>query len=260
MKQINLYQAAFHPPRIIMPARRLLAGGVLFLCGLLALYAWDAWRLTQLRQEVGQLTARAAKLEARVNAANVALHADPAVLAEAETVEIRLRNLQLAQTALASGALGAERGYSERFRALSRARADGAWLTHIEISDRGQTMNLRGRTVGGENSARLIASLRGEPLFVGLTFSGLTLEPPQDTTKAAAPATATDAGPPPPPRFLEFTLSAQAMAPSDTPPTTKPPQMDPAALTAALATRGADGKLDVNQAMQAAAAAARKAP
>lgn len=254
MRQINLYQAAFHPPRIIMPARRLLAGGVVFLCGLLALYAWDAWRLTQLRQEVGQLTARAAKLEARVNVGNVASRADPAVLAEAETVETRLRNLQLAQTALTSGALGAERGYSERFRALSRARADGAWLTHIEIGDRGQTMNLRGRALGGASSARLIASLRGEPLFVGLAFSGLTLEPPQDTTNAAA----TDAGPPPAPRFLEFTLSAQAMAPSDTPPTT-PPQMDPAARAAALATRGADGRLDVNQAMQA-AAAARKAP
>lgn len=255
MKQINLYQAAFHPPRVIMPARRLLAGGVVFLCGLLALYAWDAWRLAQLRQEVGQLTARAAKLEARVNAGNVDLHADPAVLAETQAVETRLRNLQLAQTALASGVLGAERGYSDRFRSLSRARADGAWLTHIEIGDRGQTMNLRGRALGGESSARLIASLRGEPLFVGLDFSGLTLKPPQDTTQEAA----ADAGPPPPPRFLEFTLSAQS-APPGTIAHTTPPQMDQAALAAALAARGADGKLDVNQAMRAAAAAARNTP
>jgi hypothetical protein len=256
MKQINLYQAAFHPPRVVMPARRLLAGGVVFLCGLLALYAWDAWRLALLRQEVGELTARAAKLEARVNAGNVVLQADPAVLAEAESVETRLRNLQQAQTVLASGVLGAERGYSERFRALARARADGAWLTHIEINDRGQTMNLRGRTLGGENSARLIASLRGEPLFVGLSFSGLTLEPPQDTTREAV--TPADAGPPPAPRFLEFTLSAQSTAPSAMPNTASQP--NPAALAAALAARGVDGKLDMNQAMQAAAAAARKTP
>jgi len=213
MKQINLYQAAFHPPRIILPARKLLAGGALFLCGLLGLYVWDAWRLAQLRRDVSQLTQRAAHLEARVKASGVVQQADPRVLAEAENVEARMRNLQLAQAALASGALGLETGYSTQFRALARARIPGAWLTRVEIGELGHEMNLRGRALSGEDSARLIASLRREPLFVGLSFAGLTLAPPEDKSKpvpngAEGKVEGAQAGGTPPPRFLEFALSA----------------------------------------------------
>lgn len=225
MKQINLYQAAFHPPQIIMPARRLLAGGLVFLAGLLALYAWDAWRLAQLRLEVAQLATQADKLEARVKAGATTRQADPRLLAEAEAMETRLRNLELARTALAAGALGSTSGYSAHFRALSRARVDGAWLTHVEVDERGQAMSLRGRALTGEDGARLIASLHREPLFVGLSFSGLSLDPPQETERegdAALPAT---------PRFLEFALSARRPEATATTPATV---TDPVALAAAL--------------------------
>lgn len=208
MKHINLYQAAFRPPRIILPARRLLVGGALFLCGLLAVYAWDAWRLTQLRRDVNQVSERAARLEAQVGTGNEGNAADPKMQIEAEGVEARLRNLHLAQEALASGELGSTTGYSAQFRALSRAHVAGAWLTRVEITGRGHEMSLHGRALTGEDSARLIASLRREPLFVGLSFASLTLNPPNDKPGGfeAVPAGGT---PPPPPRFLEFALSAR---------------------------------------------------
>lgn len=209
MKHLNLYQAAFRPPRIILPARKLLLGGVLFLCGLLTVYAWDAWRLAQLRRDVNQVSERAAHLEAQVGADNEANPADPKMQAEAEGLEARLRNLHLAQVALAGGALGSTTGYSAQFRALARARVAGAWLTRVEITERGQAMNLRGRALTGEDSARLIASLRREPLFVGLSFASLTLDPPNDKTGGFEASPAAGA-PPPAPRFLEFTLSARA--------------------------------------------------
>ncbi len=263
MKHINLYQAAFHPPRTILPARKLLAGAVVFLCGLLALYAWDAWRLTQVRLEVNQLAQRADHLEARVNTANVAGRADPRVLAEAESVEARLRNLRLAQEAVTSGVLGSETGYSAQFRALSRAGVAGAWLTRVEMEQRGgerhPEMNLRGRALTGEDSARLIASLRREPLFVGLSFSSLTLDPPKDKSGG------TEAAPASPPRFLEFALSAHQnpAPPGASPPNTGVPlarKPDAAALAAALAAQVATDKAGVNQAAQADAATARNTP
>lgn len=251
MKHINLYQAAFHPPKTPLPARKLLAGGAVFLCGLLAVYAWDAWRLAQLRQEVSQLTQRASQLEAQVNASNVVRQVDPHMLLEAESVEARLRNLQWAQEALASGVLGSTTGYSAQFRALARASVPGAWLTRVEVAASGHELNLRGRALTGEDSAKLIASLRREPLFVGLSFAGLTLDPPEDKSKdaettAAAGVVAAI------PRFLEFTLSAhlKPVQPGTAPRAQRP---DTAAL-AALAAQAAAGKLDVNQAMQAAAA------
>lgn len=208
MKNINLYQAAFRPIRVILPARRLLAGGMVFLCGILALYAWEAWRLAQLRREVGQVTARATRLETRAQASFVLRQADQKVLSDAENIEARLRNLQRAQEALASGALGSETGYSAQFRALARARVDGAWLTRVEIGSGGHEVNLRGRALSGEAPARLIASLHREPLFVGLSFAALTLSPPQDKAAPSQGAAESDKVAEKAPTFLEFALSA----------------------------------------------------
>ena len=180
MIQINLYQAAFRPVRVVLPVRRLLAGSAVFLCALLLFYAWEAWRLTQLRREATQLTGQALKLETRAHAGAVPRQADPGVLRLAESTEARLRNLQRALDALASGALGSDVGYSRQFRALARSRVEGAWLTRVEIGAAGHEMNLRGGALSGEASARLIASLRAEPLFVGLSFAALTLGPPAE--------------------------------------------------------------------------------
>ncbi len=180
MRQINLYQAAFRPIRAVLPVRRLLAGSAVFLCSLLLFYAWEAWRLTQLRSEATRLTGQALKLETRAHAGAVPLQADPGVLRLAESTEARLRNLQRALDVLASGALGSDVGYSRQFRALARTGVEGAWLTQVEIGAAGHEMNLRGGALSGEASARLIARLRAEPLFVGLSFAALTLGSPAE--------------------------------------------------------------------------------
>lgn len=245
MKHINLYQAAFHPPKPFLPARKLLSGGALFLFGLLAVYAWDALRLAQLRQEVGQLAQRADHLEAQVNAGNVTARVDPNLLVEAQNLEVRLRNLQLAQEALAAGALGSTAGYSAQFRALARARVPGAWLTRVEIAERGHELNLRGRALTGEDSAGLIASLRREPLFVGLSFAGMTLDPPEDKSKSGGSTPIAGGAPPAPPRFLEFTLSArpEQKRPGPANPAAGTIQKpDAASVAAALAAQAADAR------------------
>lgn len=204
MRHINLYQAAFRPPKVALPAARLLPAAALFLAALLGLYAWDAWRLERLREEVAGLSAQADKLERRLQARVVA--ADPATVAEADALEQRVRQIGLAQAALASGRFGSETGYSAQFRALGRAKVANAWLTRVSLEEQGRALTLSGRALAGEDAARLIARLGREPLFAGLAFSGLEITPP------AAEKGESEGKPP---RFLEFTLSAR---PAEAPP------------------------------------------
>lgn len=209
MKYINLYQAAFHPPKVVLPAHRLLAGALVFLAALLALYAWDALRLQQLRVDVGQLAAKAERIEAGLKSGMGADAADPAVIHQAVELETRLRNLGQAQSAMASGAFGPTQGYSAQFRALARGRNDGAWLTRVSIAERGAALNLSGRALTGEDTARLILRLGREPEFAGLAFSSLNIAPPKQEKEEAGQAL---------PRFLEFTLLARPSAAAATPP------------------------------------------
>jgi len=221
MKQINLYQAEFRPPRVVLPARAIALSGVVFVAGLLALYTWGNWQLSQLQGQVGQVVQRAEAVTNQVQAsAPETRQPDPKVAAEVQTLEARVQAMQQAQDAIASGVLGSEAGYSAQFHSLARAvgntASPGAWLTGLTISDSGRAIDLHGRTLAGADAARLIANLRREPLFVDLSFAGLEVHPPkqEDATDAlVSPLSAGHAGrnatPRKPPRFLEFSLNAR---------------------------------------------------
>jgi hypothetical protein len=235
IKQINLYQAAFRPPSVVLPANKLLISGGVFIAGLLALYFWNGWQLRQLQQQVTQVVQRAAAVSSQVQAsAPGARQADPGVAIEAATLEARINSLQLAQEAIASGELGSETGYAAQFQALARAVGDsatgGAWLTGATLYDSGRAMDLRGRALSGDAAARLIGNLRREPLFVGMSFAGLQVGPPAQDAEAneTNQATAKPAKPP----YLVFSLDArpaelaatnQALAGQITPATGKTP-------------------------------------
>lgn len=207
MKQINLYQAAFRPPSIALPARLIALSGAVLLAGLLALYVWDDWQLRQLREQGAKLSQHADALIRQVSvAAPGAQQVDPALAIEASTLEARLRALQLAQDAIAAGKVGSEIGYSAQFRALARTAVTGAWLTDIALFDNGRAMELRGRALSGADAARLIANLRREPLFVGLSFTGLQVGPPEAESVLQA-----GAEPAQPATYLVFSLLARPL-------------------------------------------------
>jgi Tfp pilus assembly protein PilN len=208
IKQINLYQAEFRPPRVLLPARSLALSGVVFLLGLLALFGWENLKLKQLQAQVSQVEQRANAVTQQIETSVVgAPGRDAALIREAQSLEERVRVLKRAQDAVASGELGSETGYSAYFLALSRTvRTKGAWLTGVTVAESGRALSLQGRALSGADAARLVADLRRDPVFVGLSFSGLTVAPPETNPKRgdepAEQAAET-------PRFLIFTLSAR---------------------------------------------------
>jgi hypothetical protein len=205
-KQINLYQATFRPPQIVLPTQSLLLGVAVFAAGLLLLHAWDSWKFSLYRQDVDRMTAQSERMVQQLEqTARSGPQADPQVETEASALEARVRALQRAQEAIASGALGSASGYSAQFLGLSKATVPGAWLTRIEVSGQGREMNLEGRALQGEDPARLIAALGHQPLFVGLSYAALDVHPPEEEKPGQADGngkTGKDMD------FLEFFLSA----------------------------------------------------
>jgi hypothetical protein len=211
-KQINLYLAEFRPPQHALPTHSLLFGAVIFAAGLAALHVWDRLKLDQYRQEADQAEARAALVERQLaQLAGQGSQADPAIVAEAASLEARILALRAAQDSIAAGALGSDSGYAAHFQALSRARVPGAWLTRIEVTEAGKAMSLEGRALGGDDPARLIAMLGRQPILAGLTYAGLEVHPPAPESASAEPA------PPRTAEYLEFTLAARLEAPETKP-------------------------------------------
>lgn len=201
MKGINLYQNEFRPPAVVLPAVLLLRLAALFILLLLLFHAWQRWDLTGLQTQEAALALQARQAQARADAVKAAARpANPALIREAETWEHRHEALQRAQRALEEGGAGSEKGYSDAFRALSRAAVPGAWLVEADLQGSGGEMNLKGRALTGEDAARLVASLQRQPRFAGLRFAGLEMDSPPE--KGAADLRAA-------PRHLEFELKAR---------------------------------------------------
>jgi Tfp pilus assembly protein PilN len=224
-KQINLYQAEFRPVQVALPTASLLLGVTVFAAGLLLVHALDAWQFEKFRTEVDALSSQADQLEQRLASASQTMRqADPQIVAEAAQLENRIRALEQAHTAINSGEIGSVTGYAAQFSALKLATAPGAWLTHIDISNRGHDMSLTGGALQGDAPANLIAALRRQPLFTGLTYAGLQVNPAKSGNEDGAlagqtvslngatanlPPSSASPGPAKSPEYLVFTLAAQ---------------------------------------------------
>ncbi|MEW5788421.1 MAG: PilN domain-containing protein [Pseudomonadota bacterium] len=203
MKQINLYQAEFRPIKVVLPARALALGVLGLAAALLAFYGWQQWELQRFRQDVARVVAQAEQVAGQTTAGAPPRLADPHLQAEAAALEARLATLERAQAAVAAGALGSPAGYGGHFRALAKAAGPGAWLTRVEVAGLGKELTLQGRALAGEDTARLIARLGGQPEFTGLDFALLDVAPPAERPEGEAA-----------PRFLAFTLAARRTAPA----------------------------------------------
>ena len=211
-RYINLYQAEFRPARVVLPTRLLLTGVALFAAGLLALHGHDTYQLRRFQADVAQLTEQAERAEQQLSRiAQTMQPADPRILAEAAELEARIRALQQAEAMVNSGALGGAHGYAGQFVALARAKVHGAWLTGIDLGEQGRAMSLSGLAVQGDAPATLIAALRQQPQFAGLTYAGLEVQPQKAPGEAEAGAAASAARKS---VALEFSLMARLPEPS----------------------------------------------
>lgn len=177
-QHINLYHAEFHPARHPLPAAWLF-GGILLMLGLtLLLYAFDAWRLASMRNDLAGLEQRAGQLETQLQTLSgqfAGRQADPALAAELAGQEARLRSLTQAEQAIRAGALGGSQGYSGHLTALGRVQAKDVWIVGLALRGAPTRMSLTGRALDSAGPARYVAALRREPFFGGLAFAGLEI-------------------------------------------------------------------------------------
>lgn len=188
-QQINLYNAAFVPPREWLTAKSvaLATAAVLVVVAVSAVVAHtrSANRATALAaaqaertQAQNELAAAKAAAEARKPSAALQLQVD------AERARLALRERILSATQLNLAEPGG--GFSRYLTGLARHSVAGLWLTEIGIDATGANLSLAGQTVRQEAVSDYVRRLKTEPVFAGKSFAGL------DMTASAALATAID--------------------------------------------------------------------
>ena len=221
-QQINLYNAAFVPPREWLSAKSYaaLAAGALVL--MVGLSIWARERATEQEDQLASMQARQTAVQQEIEGSRQAIEnrvPDPVLVAKISTARQRIADREeiLAITADIVG--DGRQGYSNYLRALAKQSMSGVWLTGLTVNDAGKRVGLRGRALDKALLPTYVQRLNGEPAFDGKAFAGMqvTYHDGDESKAGVATGKATPVRNAPagastestPQRFFEFELEAQ---------------------------------------------------
>lgn len=188
-QQINLYSPIFRRQQKKFSALAMLQAGVLIVTGIVLLAGLGVWQTFSLRADlrtaeeqnaVSIKQLEAASREIRPKAGDKRLEEEVAKLETILAVSAR------AQQELRRDIFGDSRGYSTYFIALARQSLPDLWLTGIDITGAGESIELNGRSTVAQRVPQYLQQLSSEKVLSGTEFKVFRLERPSLEAKPVA--------------------------------------------------------------------------
>lgn len=187
-QQINLYNAAFIPPRQWLTGSSLAVGCGLLLALIVGAGIWAHQRSERRAAELATVKSDLQAVKIRVDALRAQLdarQADPQLTRQVAALKERITQRELL-IGLSSGALGEPGpGYSAYLEGLARNAAPGIWLTALAVGERGGSIALTGRATRKELVPEYVKRLNAETAFRGKSFGGLRMQLPSEQADAS---------------------------------------------------------------------------
>lgn len=187
--QINLFNAGLLPRETQVPAKWLpwvVALGVVC-CGLVVVGI--KVKTDDAQREGVQSKTKAEALLAQVNAlqAEISQHQpNPLLQAEVRKLEQSLTKRQQVLALLDKERTLTTGGFSSHLQGLARARGEGLWLTRIDLSSEG--ISLEGKAEFPQAVQTWMARVKAQPTFSGTTFEAFDLLQADGKKPGADPA------------------------------------------------------------------------
>jgi hypothetical protein len=173
-QQINLYQAEFQQPEIMLSADHIFmgAGGLLLLmvlssAGLAVSNMHSGDRLTTVKAEVEALKQANEQINSRLRNRAVDQNLATNATEASRQLQARQEMLQLVErTEQRQDAIY----FSELLAGLARQHVDGMWLSRIDITANGRDMYLEGSTLDAQRVPQFVGNLSREQAYAGREF------------------------------------------------------------------------------------------
>lgn len=201
-QQINLFNPAFRKQFEWFTAPMLLQALAVLTLIVLAVYGYQYRQVSLLEKQNKAGAATLSQEQARlvkVAAEHAPRQKNPALMVQAEKLELQLKGEEAVLEVLQNGSLGNTKGYSAYMRAFARQTVNGLWLTGFSIKGAGNEMRLGGRTLRPELVPAYIQRLNQEEATQGRSFAAMEMQRPK-----IEPATRDQ--PAKIPNYLEFML------------------------------------------------------
>ncbi|MBW2396565.1 MAG: hypothetical protein JRG95_20125 [Deltaproteobacteria bacterium] len=181
----NLFTAELAPKREAYagPSLRSLAqmSAAVAVFGMLQ-FGIDQLQARSLRSELVVLESQAEATRARLTALGAEIaraEADPTQQARVDALEAR-RRAQATLLQQLEGERGPGRPFAGLLTALAERPVEGLWLTRVQLRDEGRALTLEGAALGPDQMPLLLARLKAEPAFDGVSFESVRIHRPED--------------------------------------------------------------------------------
>lgn len=187
-QQINLYSPIFRRQEKKFSARAMLQAGAVIAAGIGLIAGLGVWQTFSLRADLRAAEEQSAKALKQLEETNRQLKpraGDKRLEEEVAKFETILAVSSQAQQELRRDIFGDSRGYSTYFIALARQSLPDMWLTGIDITGAGESVELNGRTTVPERVPQYLQHLSSEKVLSGTEFKVFRLERPALELKTA---------------------------------------------------------------------------
>lgn len=179
-QQINLYQAEFQQPEIMLSADHIFmgAGGLLLLmvlcsAGLAVSNMLSGDRLAAVKAEVEALKQANEQMNSRLQNRSVDQTLAANAAEASRQLQARQDILQLVErTEQQQDAVY----FSELLAGLARQHVDGMWLSRIDITANGRDMYLEGTTLDAKRVPQFVGNLSREQAYAGREFRKVVIK------------------------------------------------------------------------------------
>jgi hypothetical protein len=184
-QQINLLQPPFRRTQQSFSTATMLRAAAAVIVGVALLYGISYWQVAMQRGDLREIEAQNTALAKRVD--DLSRQIKPQTknrqleeqVAKAEREVAALGDVrQVVQDKL----LVNTRGYSPYLVALARQHIAGVWLTGLDITGAGESMQLQGRTIEPDLVLRYMQRLAAEPPLAGAEFQVFQMSRPKKDT------------------------------------------------------------------------------
>ncbi len=182
MQLVNLYQPIFREQAKVFSSRAMVEGVAVILLGIIVFYVYGLWQTASLNEQLQAAQERqqqTAQQVLKLAQQYPVREKDPALAQRVKHLSDEVRMKQLVLARLADRKAGNTAGFSGQLTGLARQRLPQMWLTHIDIKQGGEFLDLEGSTLRPEQIPQFIQRLALEPAFAGLDFKYFMMDRPE---------------------------------------------------------------------------------
>ena len=177
-QQVNLFQDALRPRRVLWSAKHLITALAAVLVLMIMMEGFGFWQTWSIKQALinSELALKGKQAELKIVETKYPRpQEDQRLVQRVSKLDDEVRQKQQILGILNEGEYGNTRGFADHLHGLSKQHVEGIWLTHLSINQGGKQLGLSGGSLKPELVPKFLQRLGSEPSFAGKEFKSFLL-------------------------------------------------------------------------------------